>query len=117
MQNQEATGKQSTFCLRVGTKRPASFIIMLDCEIFVLLIIKGMGLQVIHDSSGKNTGVFIPYEEWEELKRHNKGLASLELEESKEDILLNIKKGLKEVALFKKGKLKTTKAKDFLNEL
>lgn len=29
----------------------------------------------------------------------------------------NIKSGLKEVRLFKKGKLKTTSSKDFLNEL
>ena len=34
-----------------------------------------------------------------------------------EDILENIKAGLEEVKLFKKGKLKTTSAKDFLNEL
>jgi hypothetical protein len=32
-------------------------------------------------------------------------------------ILDNIKAGLQEVRLFKKGKLKTTSAKDFLNEL
>jgi hypothetical protein len=38
-------------------------------------------------------------------------------EESKESVLDNIKEGLEEVRLFKKGKLKTTPAKDFLNEL
>lgn len=32
-------------------------------------------------------------------------------------VVNNIKTGLKEVKLFKKGKLKTTSAKDFLNEL
>lgn len=37
--------------------------------------------------------------------------------DSKEDILKNIKKGLEEVKLAKQGKLKTTSAKDFLNEL
>lgn len=35
----------------------------------------------------------------------------------KEEILENISAGLEEVKLFKKGKLKTTLAKDFLNEL
>lgn len=35
----------------------------------------------------------------------------------KDVISENIKAGLKEVRLFKKGKLKTTPAKDFLNEL
>ena len=38
-------------------------------------------------------------------------------ESSKEQVLQNIKAGLQEVKLFKKGKLKTTPAKDFLNEL
>lgn len=35
----------------------------------------------------------------------------------KEAAIENIKSGLKEVRLFKKGKLKTTSSKDFLNEL
>lgn len=38
-------------------------------------------------------------------------------EPNKNLILQNIKAGLDEVQLFKKGKLKTTPAKDFLNEL
>ena len=37
--------------------------------------------------------------------------------DSKEAILRNIKKGLEDVKLFKQGKLKTTPAKKFLNEL
>jgi len=37
--------------------------------------------------------------------------------DSKTAIIDNIKKGLKEVKLDKQGKLKTTPAKDFLNEL
>jgi hypothetical protein len=35
----------------------------------------------------------------------------------KKMVIKNIKTGLREVALFKKGKLKTTPAKDFLHEL
>lgn len=38
-------------------------------------------------------------------------------EQSKKEIIDNIKKGLEEVRLFEKGKLDTTAAKDFLNEL
>jgi len=38
-------------------------------------------------------------------------------EDSKTSILSNIKKGLEEVKLAKQGKLKTTTAEDFLNEL
>ena len=34
-----------------------------------------------------------------------------------DSVLENIKNGLAEMQLFKKGKLKTTSAKDFLNEL
>lgn len=37
--------------------------------------------------------------------------------ESKDDILENIKIGLEEVRMFKEGKLKTTSASDFLDEL
>lgn len=37
--------------------------------------------------------------------------------DSKEAILKNIKQGLEEVKLAKQGKLKTSSAKDFLNEL
>lgn len=75
-----------------------------------------MSLQVIHDSDGRNTGVFIPYEEWTELKKQHRDLADLENNDDNA-IKTNIKKGLKEVELFKKGKLKTTPAKDFLNGL
>lgn len=77
-----------------------------------------MGLQVIQDSKGKNTGVFIPYNEWTKIKAQHKDLAALEQDEpTREDTVSNIKKGLEEMNLFKKGKLKTTLAKDFLNEL
>ncbi|MBS1760074.1 MAG: hypothetical protein JST23_08135 [Bacteroidetes bacterium] len=38
-------------------------------------------------------------------------------EPAKADVLKNIKAGLQEVKLFKKGKLKTSSAKDFLDEL
>ena len=38
-------------------------------------------------------------------------------EPTKSEIVSNIKEGLREMQLIKKGKLKTTSAKDFLNEL
>ena len=77
-----------------------------------------MNVQIIQDSNGKNTGVFIPYDDWSELKKQHKFLASLEDNEpTKESILNNIEKGLEEVQLFKSGKLQTISAKDFLNEL
>ncbi len=78
-----------------------------------------MRLQVIQDEKGENAGVFIPYSEWRQLKKQYKELEALEQEEQpgKEQILSNIKRGLKEVKQFKQGELKTTSAKDFLNEL
>ena len=39
-----------------------------------------MNVQYISDSSGKTTGVFIPINEWNELKRKFKGLEQEELE-------------------------------------
>ena len=38
-------------------------------------------------------------------------------EPTKEEIIENLKAGFEEMRLFKKGKLKTTPAKEFLNEL
>ncbi len=37
--------------------------------------------------------------------------------DSKEEIVENLKRGFEEMKLIKEGKLKTTPAKDFLNEL
>ncbi|MDR1584646.1 MAG: hypothetical protein LBS07_00525 [Prevotellaceae bacterium] len=37
--------------------------------------------------------------------------------DSKEDIAANLTQGFKELKLYRQGKLKTTSAKDFLNEL
>jgi len=39
------------------------------------------------------------------------------VEDTRDDIVRNIRKGFEEMKLIKKGKLKTTPAKDFLNEL
>ncbi|MDX2128525.1 MAG: hypothetical protein SFU91_05760 [Chloroherpetonaceae bacterium] len=38
-------------------------------------------------------------------------------EPTKEEIISNLKRGFEEIKLIKKGKLKTTPAKEFLNEL
>lgn len=57
-----------------------------------------------------------PIPEWQR-KEVKKRLKDLEGKAGKEQILTNIKKGLKEVQQFKQGKLKTTSAQDFLNEL
>lgn len=40
-----------------------------------------------------------------------------EKEDSREDIIANLKEGFKEMKLYKEGKMKGTPLKDFLNEL
>ncbi|MFP5041770.1 hypothetical protein [Parasediminibacterium sp. JCM 36343] len=59
------------------------------------------------------------YNHFVELARNLQYVKKIELDNgsSKEEITDNIKAGLKEVQLFKRGKLKTTPAKDFLHEL
>ena len=59
------------------------------------------------------------YNHFIELAKNLHYVKKIETDEETEkvDVLENIKAGLKEVELFKKGKLKTTSAKDFLNEL
>jgi len=59
------------------------------------------------------------YNHFLELTKHLSYVKKIETDEepSKEEIINNLKEGLKEVQLYKKGKLNTTSAKDFLNEL
>ncbi|MBY0482422.1 MAG: hypothetical protein K2Q21_13775 [Chitinophagaceae bacterium] len=59
------------------------------------------------------------YNHFVELARNLSYVKKIEMDEgpTKEIVLKNIKAGLAEMQLFKKGKLKTTSAKDFLNEL
>ncbi len=58
------------------------------------------------------------YQHFLELARNLHYVKRIEVDEkSINENLENIKVGLEEVNQFKKGKLKTTKAKDFLNEL
>jgi hypothetical protein len=77
-----------------------------------------MRLQVIEDSKGKATGVFIPINEWKELKKQYKGLEVLEYEEpTKKEILLGLKEAVNELNLIEKGKLKARPIKALLDEL
>ena len=77
-----------------------------------------MRLQVIQDSKGKATGVYIPIKEWKELKKQYKDLEVLEdAAPTKEQILQGIKQAVKEVNLVKAGKLKARNARDIINEL
>ena len=77
-----------------------------------------MRLQFIQDSKGKDAGVFIPINEWKELKKQYHNLAALEEEEpTKAQLLQEIKQAVKELQLIEQGKLKARPAKELLDEL
>ncbi len=77
-----------------------------------------MSLQIIQDGKGKATGIYIPMNEWKELKRQYKDLEMLEYKEpTKEQILRELKEAVTELKLIEQGKLKARSAKALLNEL
>jgi hypothetical protein len=77
-----------------------------------------MKLQVIQDSKGKATGVFIPYSEWKILKKQYKELEALENDEpNKEQVLQGIREAVEEMKLIKAGKLKGRPVQELLDEL
>lgn len=77
-----------------------------------------MRLQIIQDSKGKATGVYIPISEWKELKKQYKELEALEYEEpNKEQLLLELKEAVNELKLVQQDKLKARPAKELLDEL
>lgn len=77
-----------------------------------------MSLQFIQNEKGKPTGVFIPINEWKQMKAEYKNLETWEETElTKEQILANIKQGVEEVKLVIAGKLKGRPARELLDEL
>ncbi|MGJ1203273.1 hypothetical protein [Sphingobacterium lactis] len=77
-----------------------------------------MRLQVILDSKGKATGVYIPIKEWKALKKQYRDLEALEYDEpTKEQILQELKEAVQELKLIEQGKIKARAAKELLNEL
>ncbi len=55
-----------------------------------------MGLQIIHDNKGKATGVYIPIDEWNRLKKNNKNLGKLEdADLTKEQLLRELTQAVK----------------------
>ena len=77
-----------------------------------------MRLQVIQNSKGKPTGVYIPINEWNALKKQYNGLEVLEYKEpSKEQLIKELKQAVTELKLVEQGKLKTRPVKALLDEL
>jgi len=74
--------------------------------------------QVIQDSNGKATGVFIPINDWKELKKQYKNLGTREEEApGKKQILQELKEAISELKLIEQGKIKARPVKKLLDEL
>ena len=77
-----------------------------------------MSLQFIQNDEGKPTGVFIPINEWKQMKAQFKNLEAWEdPNRTKEEILDSIRQGLEEAKLVMDGKLKGKPARQLLDEL
>ncbi len=77
-----------------------------------------MKLQLIQDSKGKATGVYIPMSDWKELKKQFRDLEVLEYNEpTKEQILSELREAVVELKLIEQGKRKAHPAKELLSEL
>lgn len=74
-----------------------------------------MSLQIIENSEGKATGVFIPIKEWNKLKKQFNVLDALENNNS--NLLKEIKDSFDELKKIEIGTLKARPVEDLLNEL
>lgn len=77
-----------------------------------------MNLQIIHDSKGNPTGVFIPMPDWKKLKKQYSELEKLEHESpTKDQLLADLKEAVQELKAVEQGTQKPRPLVDLLNEL
>ena len=77
-----------------------------------------MNLQVIHDSKGNPTGVFIPMTDWKKLKKRYTDLGQYEPEEpTKEQLIAEFKEAIDELKAIEKGTKQARPLADLLDEL
>ncbi|QJW89114.1 hypothetical protein HNV11_06775 [Spirosoma taeanense] len=77
-----------------------------------------MSLQIIHDGNGQPAGVFIPMQDWNELKKQYADLEQYEYEEpSKEQLIAELKEAVQELKAIEQGEKKPGSLTDLLNEL
>jgi ribosome-binding protein aMBF1 (putative translation factor) len=77
-----------------------------------------MKVQIIQDSKGKKTGVYIPIQEWNELKKQYTELEAMEDKAmSKTQLIQELKQAITELTLIEAGKMKSRPAKALLREL
>ena len=77
-----------------------------------------MNLQIIHDSKGNPTGVFIPMPDWKKLKKQYSELEKLEYEvPTKEQLIAELKEAVLELKAVEQGAKQPRPLADLLNEL
>lgn len=77
-----------------------------------------MNLQVIHDSKGNPTGVFIPMTDWRKLKKQYVELEQYETgEPTKERLITELKEAIRELKAVEQGTRQARPLADLLNEL
>lgn len=77
-----------------------------------------MKLQIIQDNKGKKTGVFIPIQDWNELKKQYRELEKLEdAPPSKAELLQELRRAVKELSLIEQRKLKPRPVNALIREL
>ena len=76
-----------------------------------------MSLQYISDSIGKTSGVYIPIQEWNRLKKKYTILKMLEGKDEDLKILNDLRDAVNDINLINQGKLKAKTFNEFLDEL
>lgn len=77
-----------------------------------------MNVQVIHDSKGNPTGVFIPMPDWDKLKKQYADLAQHEHEEpSVQQLTTELKEAILELKAVEQGIKQTRPLSALLDEL
>lgn len=77
-----------------------------------------MNLQVIHDSKGNPTGVFIPMNDWKKLKKQYTDLEQYETgEPAKEQFIAELKEAIQELKAVEQGMKQARPLADLINEL
>lgn len=76
-----------------------------------------MSLQYISDNKGKTSGVYIPIQEWNRLKRKYAILNVLEDKDEDMKILDDLREAVNDINRINQGKLKAKSFNEFLDEL
>ena len=76
-----------------------------------------MSFQYTYNANGQAIGVFVPLNEWEKITDELKKGSSNKTSSSRNKVLADIEKGMKQVKQIEKGKLKSIPLKQLLDAL